>query len=273
MTTTAEQPVPQAAKISAKTVRLARIILDPEIEAIIRRPTKADRDNLLESLRDGQKIPVSVMPDFRLLDGYTRIRLLAELGVTHVTVQVIDGLETRDAMLEYCIDVNLNRRHLLDIQRVELGLAKFDIDERRAAAERGRLGAAAGGRKAGRGRGLGADTLPRAKDRHGRETAAIIARRVGLGSGRQYERGLAVLRRCTADQIAAVRDGRMTINEAYNKARAAELGASGRSSNGGISNSEFLISEIRRLVADGHLAVNLLSRRARKLTGFTNSAS
>lgn len=262
MTATTERPA-----ICAKTVSLSRVILDPEIEAVVPRLTRVDRDNLLDSLRDGQKIPLSVMPDLRLLDGYTRIRLLAELGVTHVTVQVIEGLETRDAMLGYCIDVNLNRRHLLDIQRVELGLAKFDIETRRAAAERARLGAAVGGRKGGRGRrGLGGPAVS-AKVRHGLETSAIVARLVGLRSGRQYERGLVVLRRGTTDQISAVREGLMTINEAYNKIRASE-GASTRSSNGGIGDYQFMICEIRRLVADGHLDVGLLSKRARKLAGF-----
>lgn len=214
-----------------RTVRISDLRIDPELAAMVPAPLASELESLRESLRrEGQKIPILVTPKGEVLDGNTRILLLEELGVETVLVQVVEGLTTREQEISYCIDVNLSRRQLHDFQRVELAVPLLDM-ERRRAAERRLEGARAGGRAAGRSRPNSAECPPDARregNRHDKEAVAIVARRVGLKSGRQLEKGLFVRRATSPKGLDDLRNKRATINEVYSVLRAEARAAAAR---------------------------------------------
>lgn len=194
-------------------VALSEIKVDRRIKALIPRASDEDRASIKSGLaRDGQKVPMLILPDNRLLDGHTRLELLRELGVEKAMVQKVSGLKTEEDVHFSAIAVNLERRHLDDIQRGELGLALEKV-ERKAARLRKREGAKKGGKTGGKKRPAKKKEEKRAEPKRTRDE---VGKRVGL-SGRKYDRVTTVLKEGTKDQVEAVRSGKKSVNQVCNE--------------------------------------------------------
>jgi len=216
------------------TVALTKLKLDKKIKALVPRPSKEDRASLKAGLRaEGQKKPVSVLPDWTLVDGYTRYELLKNDGAKKIKYEVVAKPPTEADLHLFAISVNLERRQLDDFQRGELILSRKEIVERvQAQAEKARTAGRRRGGAAGRGKPKprkskedSGDTRPpstrREKDR-GPRSRDLLAKAGGLRSGRQLEKIAKIKDVGTSEQQARVREKKATINQVYNEIRKAE---------------------------------------------------
>ena len=138
-----------------------------------------DLARLTASIREnGVQVPV-VLDEFGVvIDGHHRARIAESLGVDYPK-DVRRGLSEAEKRV-LAVELNSVRRHLTDAQRVELG-RKIEPDVAEIARKRQEeLGRTHGGRPFG-------TNVPKGRTRD------EVARIVGLGSGRTYERGKRVL--------------------------------------------------------------------------------
>jgi len=133
-------------------------------------PTTEEYERLKEDIRqNGLRLPVVLTPDGRILDGRTRVRACAELGIPYITRDA-----TMDEMLDpvaFVLSMNAARRHLTGDQVIALYLdadkAKIEADKQAAkATQRANL-------KQGAARPEGSTVSPSGK------TAAKIAKTLG----------------------------------------------------------------------------------------------
>lgn len=157
----------------------------------------------------GVLVPVEVDEHGEILDGHHRVRIAQELGVDYPTV-VRPGMAEHEKRL-HAVALNLARRHLTDAQKVLLGRT---IEADVAEAMRGKMSAA--GAKAAPGKPATSDT-PFVPER----TTDVTAAKVGLGSGRSYERAKSVIEK--AEQHAPELVEQMAAGEISVKDAAREL--------------------------------------------------
>ncbi len=82
--------------------------------------------------QSGQRTPIEVTPDGRIIDGHQRLRAARKLGWATVTVVVRYDLVGDEAAIERrMIEANLNRRQLDVLDRVRLARRMLEIDEKK----------------------------------------------------------------------------------------------------------------------------------------------
>ena len=90
----------------------------------------------------GQPFPIVVNQDGVILDGHQRNKVCRELGIKPTII--VRQFENRLQEKKFTIEVNLNRRHLNEFQRIELQI-KLESIESEIAKERmsdpGKIGA------------------------------------------------------------------------------------------------------------------------------------
>lgn len=154
------------------------------------------------SIREsGVLIPVEVDEENHIIDGHHRARAAQELGMTYATV--MRTFEDETAKRLHIVALNAYRRHLTDAQRVVLGL-RIEPD----VAERARRRQRDGGRSSGDPDGQMATRGPSRDE---------VAELVGIGSGRTYERGKALLMRLreeAPDLIPSLESGEVDLRAA-----------------------------------------------------------
>lgn len=155
----------------------------------------------------GVLVPVELDEHGNVLDGHHRVRIADELGITYPTVTRI-GMDEYEKRL-HAVALNLARRHLTDAQKVMLG-RKVEPD----VAEEARKRMADGGRG-------GQVSTPSGSEK----TRDEVAKQVGLGSGRTYERAKAIMEKAekVAPEVAVRAEaGELTMREVAKEVRAAE---------------------------------------------------
>lgn len=141
------------------------------------------RDTELNELRSsierfGVKAPIHVDENGEILDGHHRVMVADSLGLPYQTIRCI-GLSDHEKRI-LAAELNVARRQLTDAQKVILG-RQIEPDIRAVAAANQSHGMTAPGRNAS---GHVSGSV---------ETRDAVAQKVGLGSGRTYERGKALL--------------------------------------------------------------------------------
>lgn len=137
-----------------------------------------DLDRLRESIRErGIEVPIIVDEDGNIIDGHNRKRIADELGVP-CRQEVRSGLADHEKRI-LAAELNSARRQLTDAQKVELG-RQIEPD----IAERAKLRQIA---LAGKRKQTSVTTVAKVEDP--KRTTDEVAKTVGIGSGRTYERG------------------------------------------------------------------------------------
>lgn len=140
-----------------------------------------ERAKLEESIQDrGVKIPVVVDECGHIIDGHHRAAIAARLNIDYPTV-IERGLSEGEKRI-LAAELNVARRHLTDAQKTKLG-RDIEPDIAQRAHER-QLAALRRGVEDSRSGQLSGT---------GKETRDEVAKAVGLGSGRSYERYRRVL--------------------------------------------------------------------------------
>ncbi len=147
----------------------------------------------------GVEVPVMVDDDGEILDGHNRAKIADSLGIEYPKT-VRAGLAPHEKRL-LAVELNLARRQLTDAQKVMLG-RQIEPDVTKAARERqgSRTDLQPSGQMSGR---LG-------------ESRDEVARTVGLGSGRTYERAKQVIEtveREAPDLLPHVESGDLTLHD------------------------------------------------------------
>jgi ParB-like chromosome segregation protein Spo0J len=95
---------------------------------LLPRPSETEFESLKQSIASEHRliVPVIVNKDGIVLDGHNRFRVCKELGIPsqYHTKDFDDPLEEK----EFVIEANVNRRHLNEFQRAELGFLMEGIE-------------------------------------------------------------------------------------------------------------------------------------------------
>jgi N6-adenosine-specific RNA methylase IME4 len=156
----------------------------------------------------GVLVPIEIDEDGNVLDGHNRKAIADELGV-HCPTVVRKGMAEHEKRL-HVVSLNLARRHLTDAQKVLLGR---QIEPDAAEAARLRM-------LAGKAVNPPVDTCPQGSEK----TRDDVATRVGMGSGRTYERGKKLIEtaeRLAPDVVERMASGELTLREAAKEVRQA----------------------------------------------------
>jgi hypothetical protein len=103
--------------------------IDPEIKAIMVRPNSEQYQSLKKSIKKkGLLGTIEVLPDGRIIDGHTRFDIMTELKmpIPEDKIRVLDL--SPDEISDYIMNLNVERRHLTDLQRLEY-IAKMRPEE------------------------------------------------------------------------------------------------------------------------------------------------
>lgn len=103
------------------------IIINKEYENLIPKVSDSDYQKLKESIsQDGQWVPIIINQDGIVLDGHHRFKACNELEIE----PKIESKSFDNKLLEkkFVIECNLNRRHLNDFQKAELGIPLLEIE-------------------------------------------------------------------------------------------------------------------------------------------------
>jgi hypothetical protein len=190
--------------------------------------------------RRGVMVPVEVDENGAVIDGHHRKQIADSLGIKYRTI-VRKGMSESEKRL-HAVSLNLARRHLTDAQKVMLGK---EIEPDVAAWARRRqeeLGRAHGDPSATNG----------AKGR----TVDEVAKAVGLGSGRTYERHKEVLAEveiAVPEMLPRLRSGEKTMKDARRELRPNTPADSGRVSIN-INDPEAIARTLRERMSPGNLA-------------------
>jgi 16S rRNA G966 N2-methylase RsmD len=188
-----------------------------------------DYEFLKESIKEsGLLAPLLVNQDCVLLDGYHRLRACRELHIRPKYHKMIfnDKLQEK----AFVIEVNLNRRHLNEFQKVELGHLLEDIET-----EKAKIRMSTGRHLVELPHGKDEDDGTNNQERKVASTDAtiepvegkgkvsqIIAKRIGVSSA-TYERGKKIIEKATEGQKLTFRTGDIGIMKVYNQIRKQEI--------------------------------------------------
>ena len=115
---------------------MADLHINPELLAIVPEPTKEDYTALKKSIQtNGQHKPITVWKEplsgkDYIIDGHSRNEACKELEI-EPTKEYKEFESWLDAT-KYAIQVNSNRRHLTQLQKVELALREIQIEKKLA---------------------------------------------------------------------------------------------------------------------------------------------
>jgi len=159
---------------------------------------------------NGIKTPLEITDDYLIVSGHQRYRIAKELGLGTIPCMVT-FYRSEDEIKERMIKDNLLRRQLNDIEKARAGLALEEIERERS-----------------RERQLSSlkqftvrENFPERGDGSGR-VRDIVAKQVGFGSGKQYEKAKLVMEKGDKTLIEAVKRGKLSIHQAYTNVRREE---------------------------------------------------
>ena len=179
--------------------------INPEYESLLPKLPKKEYEGLKFSIKqDGLYVPITVNPEGVILDGHHRYRACLELGVEpKYEVKTFE-----DPLLEkkFVIEVNLRRRHLTTLQRIEMAKPLIEI-ERELSKQR---------------QGMRTDLLETStKKLEEVGTLKRMAPKIGV-SHETLRRGLLVLEKGSEKLKEKVRRGKTSIAYAYQSVRRQE---------------------------------------------------
>lgn len=187
------------------SIKQIQINVKKEYYDIVPRPIDSQYKSLIESIReDGQQIPIVVNQEGTILDGHTRYEICKELEID--PIYEIKKFDDRVDEKNYVIITNLSRRNLNLAQRAEL-LFEWWKKEKEKSNRLGGKRRARTMRKYGGGR--------RSTNTHG-ELANKLGKMIGCGHTSAWKI-TTLLQRADKEILQQLREGEITIAEAYNK--------------------------------------------------------
>ncbi len=190
--------------------------INPEYQNLVPALEFKEYERIKNSIRkNGLKSKIYVNQDDEVLDGHNRIKMCRELGINldFGNVEVIT-FENKLEEREFVILMNLDRRHLNEFQKIELGYELHKIES-----EKSRL------RQLSQLNNVKASLAPNGANEKDQEegnkskkgkTSKIIADKIGVPV-RTYERGIKVIEKGTEEQKQKCRRDQSTVYKECNK--------------------------------------------------------
>ena len=178
-----------------------QLFIDIEYERLVPPLNKQDYERLYNSIKNnGLREPIVINEHGAILDGHNRFKICEELYLPLKTRVETFG----NSLLEkkYVIETNLERRHLNDFQKAELGIPLLEIEK-----ELAKL------------RELNGKTL--GPNDHRGKSRDLVSKQIGLSS-RTFERAKVILEKAPEELKERVRTGQTSINYAYKSVNRAE---------------------------------------------------
>jgi ParB-like chromosome segregation protein Spo0J len=130
--TSKENIVPKS--YDEKTVNANELIIKDEYARLVPLISEPEYQSIKQSIKDGkQHLPIILNPQGIILDGHSRFKACKELEIDPlITIRKFEGpLQEK----KFIIEVNRNRRHLNEFQRIELE-SKYETIKRELAKKR-----------------------------------------------------------------------------------------------------------------------------------------
>jgi len=175
-------------------MKIRDIVKVPEIEDLFSKPENYN-DIKHDIAERGIKEPLVVNPEGKLICGYTRLAIAAELQMDDVPVRVENLTDILD-MKEYAIKDNLHRRQLSKLEMIELYGKKLEAIERERALQRMK-----------RGKADPLDTMSRGL------TVDKVGEKLGM-SGRTYQRWKTISEKASAKTKELLNKGVINLTTA-----------------------------------------------------------
>lgn len=182
--------------------------MNSEYEQLLPKLSKPEYEALTKSIReDGQLKPIDINFEGVILDGHNRFRICMELGIEP---KHGEPLKFPDKLSEkrYVIVTNLQRRHLNDFQKVELGIPLLEI-ERELARQRFEEHLPTKGEK-------GFQTISSSNELDTGQARDVVAKKIGV-SPTTFHRAKTIIEKGSEELKEAVRRGKMSTTFAYEK--------------------------------------------------------
>ena len=182
-----------------------KLVVSTVYAALVPPVTETEYQSLKESIRTNHLwIPVIINKHGVILDGHHRFRACQE--VTEPIKYVIREFENDLLEKKFVIETNLKRRHLLDFQKIELGMILLEIEQEEAA-----------NRKLDHAQ----SNEPIAQDCAKGKATSIVAEKVGV-KDRIFEMGKKVIEKASDGVKQNLREGKTTISKEYQQIRKQE---------------------------------------------------
>jgi ParB-like chromosome segregation protein Spo0J len=192
---------------------MSAITIEEGYHKLVRPLSEKEYSDLRESMKThGQLVPITVNQDGVILDGHNRFNICQELGIAPVVVR--REFQNKAAEKLFVIESNLKRRHLTDIEKVELGM-QLEALEKELASERMLSGKPSVKMTKGEEQGEGVSSNELGVKGQARD---IAAKKVEL-SPTTYHRGKTVLEKGSDEIKEQVKEGKTSISAAYEKVK------------------------------------------------------
>lgn len=196
-------------------IEIDSLSISPSLKALVPRPSPEQREALKRGLvAEGcNRDPIHVRASDRtVFDGFARLDILKAIGKT-TALAALHDIPLDDDLVERTIRAAVERRQLTPWQLVKMApvLVKIEEDKARKRMLAGR-----------RSDDDPVDETPQGEKTRAPATRDIVAAALGFGSGRQLDRGLAILGSGRADLIALLDAGDLSISAAYDRLREGE---------------------------------------------------
>jgi ParB-like chromosome segregation protein Spo0J len=107
---------------SKNRIKLTDIVLKEEYKNLIPRPIPEEYEDIKKSIEEkGVEHAVILNPQKILLDGYTRYQIATELGIQELPFEIQSFSSEQDER-DFIFRVNLTRRQLNTMQKLEIGM-------------------------------------------------------------------------------------------------------------------------------------------------------
>jgi ParB-like chromosome segregation protein Spo0J len=177
---------------------MVNLKVNPEYEKLIPKMSYEEYSGLRRSIKnDGQQYPIIVNEDMEILDGHNRYKACIELGIEPDFIA--RNFESKLEEKQFVIITNLQRRHLNDFQKAELGMLLLPIEQELAKQRQGT--------RTDLGTSVSNETFVRATE--------IIAKEIAL-SRPTFERARVVIQKAPEELKEKVRAEEISISRAYN---------------------------------------------------------
>lgn len=196
---------------------MSSISIEESYTKLVRPLSKKEYADLRLSIKiHGLLVPIAVNQNGIILDGHNRYQICQELGIKPVVIRKEFPSKTAEKL--FVIESNLKRRHLTDIEKVELGM-QLEPLEAELAKERAQTNFPEKGEQ-----GFQPVSMLQSNDhnhtipRHERTADAKTARKVGL-SPKTYQRGKTVIEKGSDAIKEQVKAGKTSISAAYDQVK------------------------------------------------------
>lgn len=187
--------------ILSNKIKLKDIKIKKEYLNLVPRMKKDDDNAFDQSIKDnGVREPLTLNQNLVLLDGHSRYTKAKKYGYESVLYKI---KSFDDILLEkkYVIECNIERRHLTNYQKVELGITLLKVEEELARRRKKQ--------------GLKQYKKEHQEPEEKGKSIEIVAKKVGLSSTTMM-RGKVVMEKAPEHLKERLRNGKVSINSIYN---------------------------------------------------------